>query len=116
MKKFLSTTAIVGCMVATPALADPTVMLGLSINFGGAQSNQVGITGKVLTDNKQDTVIGAAGVTYFPGTGAWGVDAGLGYNFDDTTATLTYDFVNQGAQLAAGWADLEAPEDMLVSS
>lgn len=108
MRKLYVTTALAGSLLASPVLADPSFMLGVSVNFGGSQSGQVGVTAKVLSDNVRDAFVGVAGVTYFPQSNAWGVDAGVGYNFDNSTVALSYDFLNQGLNLSAGWADLES--------
>jgi len=107
------TTAIVGCLAAAPAFAEPALMLGLSYTFGGQQSSQMGITARALSDNSQNTLVGVAGVTYFPWTNAWGVDAGIGYNFDNMSINLSYDFLNEGIQVSGGWADLDALEGSL---
>lgn len=113
MNKYLITTAIVGCLASTPVFAGPALMLGLSYTFGGQQSSQMGITGRILSDSSQNTFVGVAGVTYFPATDAWGLDAGVGYNFDNMSINLSYDFLNQGIQVSGGWADLDALEGSL---
>ncbi|MGL6209389.1 MAG: hypothetical protein ACRC14_06120 [Paracoccaceae bacterium] len=83
------------------------MMIGLSLNFGGGEKPALGLTGKVLSDDEEDKVVGAAGATYFF-DGYWGIDAGLGYTFDDSAVTLTYDFLNKRPQLSAGWADINS--------
>lgn len=109
MKKYLVTTAIVGCLATSSALADPTYMLGVGVTFGGSKGSQVGVTAQALSTNQKNSWTGAAGVTYFPGFNGWGLNIGGGYNFNSETVTLTYDFLNQGAQLSAGWASLADP-------
>ena len=112
MKKYFATTAIVGCLSVVPAFADPTFMLGVTTSFGGGQSGQVGISARILSERKNDEFTAVAGVTYFPMTNGWGLDAGVGYNFNKkNTASLTYDFLNDGFQLSAGWADLDVVEE-----
>ena len=112
MKKFLSSTAIAGCLLAVPAMADPTFMLGVTTSFGGSASGQVGISARMLSDNSNNSYAGVAGVTYFPISSSWGLDAGIGYNFNkNTTAAVSYDFLNKGVQFSAGWADLEVVEE-----
>jgi hypothetical protein len=106
MKKYLMTTAIVGCLAAVPAAADPTVMFGLSWTFGGAQSGQLGISGRILSDNRADTFVVGAGVTYYLGSQEFGIDAGIGYNVGNTPIVLSYDFINENMLLSAGWADM----------
>jgi hypothetical protein len=111
VKKFLMSTAIVGSLAATPALADPTVMIGLSWAFGaGGQAGQLGISGRILSDDKRDEWVGSIGGTYYPGSGEFGVDVGFGYTFSNTPMTFSYDFVNSRAQIGLGWADLTDPD------
>lgn len=81
-------------------------MLGLSLNFGGGET-KLGATVKILSDNRPDKVVGAAGVTYFFDDGDIGLDAGIGYTFKGGAATLTYDFLNQSPQLSAGLANIK---------
>ena len=108
MKKLKTTTALVSVMLSSQALADPTVMFGLSFNFGGGEPVSTGLTLKLLSDDKAETVVGAAGVSYFFDNGGYfGLDAGAGYLFDaDIAATLTYDFINSRPQFGVGYADV----------
>ena len=110
MKKLLMSTAIVSSLTAVPAFADPTVMIGLSWAFGGGiQQGELGISGRILSDDKRDKWVGAVGGTYYPGSGEFGFDVGIGYTFSKTPMTLSYDFVNNQALLGLGWADLNDP-------
>jgi len=106
MKKYLMTTAIVGCLASAPAVADPTVMIGLSWSFGGAQSGQMGISGRILSDNRADNFVAGIGATYYFGSQEFGVDLGIGYNVGNTPIILSYDFINENVLLSAGWADM----------
>jgi hypothetical protein len=107
MKKLLMTTAIVGSLTAAPVFADPTLMIGLSWTFGGgAQQGELGLSGRILSDDKRDEWVGAIGGTYYPGSGKFGIDVGIGYTFTKTPMTLSYDLVNNQALLGLGWADL----------
>jgi hypothetical protein len=78
--------------LSTPALADPTVGLGLTFSFGGGKP-QTGVGLRVFSDNLQGSFVGSVGVDYmfgsqsFRGTvgGAYlgsntyiGLDMGLG--------------------------------------
>lgn len=89
--------------------ADPGYMLGVSYSLGGpASAKNLGFTGKVLTSDKQDKWVGAAGVSVYP----WadrklGLDLGGGYNFDRTAAIVSYDFLQAKPQLSAGWSDTD---------
>ncbi len=107
MKSLASTTALAMLLMACPTYADPTVMVGISMNFGGGEKPALGLTGKVLSSDRADEVVGVAGATYFF-DGYWGLDAGVGYTFDDGAVTLTYDFLNKRPQLSAGWADISS--------
>lgn len=110
MKKLLMSTAIVGSLTAAPAFADPTVMIGFSVAFGGGgQQGQLGISGRILSADKRDEWVGAIGGTYYPGSGKFGIDVGMGYTFSNTPMTFSYDLVNNHALLGLGWADLTDP-------
>ena len=99
-------TALIMIFTQVPAYAEPAVMVGLALNFGGGES-RLGATAKVLSNNEPDKFVGASGVTYFFDDKSFGFDAGLGYTFDGGAVTLTYDFTNQSPQIAAGLADIK---------
>ena len=80
--------------LSSPALADPTVGLGLSFSFGGGKP-QTGVGLRVFSDDAQGSFVGSVGVDYmfgkqsFRGTmgGAYlgrntylGLDMGLDFN------------------------------------
>ncbi len=80
--------------LSSPALADPTVGLGLSFSFGGGEP-QTGVGLRVFSNDKRDSFVGSVGVDYMFGTqsfrgtvgGAWlsngaylGLDMGLDFN------------------------------------
>ena len=77
MKKYLTTTALLSCLSATPGLADSVFSIGLSVPLNGKEAGSVGVSAHVLSGKKQDTWAAAAGVTYFPKNQTWGVDVGL---------------------------------------
>lgn len=81
--------------------SDPTLFLGLSWTFGSG-GGKPGATAKIISSDEIDKGALAAGVTYnFDGT--WGCDLGVAYNEGNkATATLTYDFCQQGAQVGIG--------------
>lgn len=111
MKKLMISTAMAGSLATCPAFADPTVMLGLSWTFGGSQSGQLGVSARILSGDRRDEFVAAIGGTFYPGADAFGLDVGVGYNWDNHPFTLTYDVLNDGWGLAIGWADLGEPED-----
>lgn len=85
----------------------PSVMLGVAFNFGGGSANSnVGITLKLLSSDRRNRAVGAVGVTFFPWGDdvAFGLDAGIGYNFRNGAAVVGYDFLNASPQFSAGWA------------
>jgi hypothetical protein len=105
MNKLLTTTAILSFFSGSMAYADPAVVLGLALNFGGGKPVSTGVTMKVLSSDKPDTFVGAAGLSYFLDNGGhFGADLGVGRTFDNAAATISYDFLNQRPQIAAGWA------------
>lgn len=108
MKNLRATTSLVSVFLASQAMADPTVMFGLSFNFGGDAPTSTGLTLKLLSDDKAKSVVGTAGVSYFFENGGYfGLDAGLGYLFEgDVATTLTYDFINDRPQFSLGYADV----------
>jgi hypothetical protein len=108
-------TALALILLKVPAYADPTVMLGLSLNFGGGES-KLGATAKLLSNDAPNEFVGAAGITYFFDDGSVGLDAGLGYTFDNSAVTFTYDFLNESPQLSAGWADIAQPRPKSIDT
>jgi hypothetical protein len=107
MKNLLASTALLLVMTCSAALAEGALMLGLSVNFGGGKDPSYGATAKLLSSNHRDEVVGAAGVSYFFDQGGYlGLDAGVGYTFDDAAAVLSYDFLNKRPQISVGWANI----------
>jgi hypothetical protein len=98
MKKTVSAMSIL-LLSASPAFADPGVFLGLTYNFNGS----FGIAFKVLSTNKQDRAAAALGATYFPKTGKFGLDAGVGYVFKNGAITFGWDFLNKTPQIGLGY-------------
>ncbi len=107
MKNLKATTAIVLSLAGGPALADPTFGVSLVFNFGGGKPISPGISAKIYSDNTADSIVGAAGATWFFDGGYFGFDAGLGYlSSDDWALTLTYDFINDRPQFGLGYVDV----------
>ena len=91
----------------------PTVMLGIAFNFGGAASTQsFGITAKVLSNDWQDYQSAAVGVTYFPmkDTDNLGLDVGLAYKATTAVGTVGWDFLNSAPQFSSGYVDAQEPQ------
>lgn len=100
MKQWIIAGAVaLGCVGAQ---AGAGYMLGISHNFGGS----TGIAFKVLSSDKKDRAVVAAGLSYFPGqSNPMGLDLGLGYTFNHGAVTAGYDFLNRQPQLAIGFSN-----------
>ena len=95
--------ALIGMLLAgaTPAIADPGIFLGTTCNFGGS----VGVSVKVLSNNKEDRGVLASGVSYYPLTGKFGIDAGAGYLFNKVAVTFGWDFLNNNPNIGGGYVN-----------
>jgi hypothetical protein len=113
MQKLFATTAILSLLATNAALADPAIMMGLSVNFGGGGELAPGVTAKVLSSDEQDQAVAAAGVSYFPGAAnPLGFDISAGYNFNEGTALIGYDLLHTQFQASAGWVNTQDDEPM----
>ena len=102
MKKLLCTLALT--TLPFTIQADPAAFVGLSVTFGG----DIGVTGKILSSDKEDQFVAAAGVTWYPAAEKpLGVDVSGGYNFDNVAALVGYDFLQKSPVGSVGWADTE---------
>ncbi len=95
------------CLAINAAYADPGVMLGVTYNFDSPiDKNNVGLTVKVTSSDRQETGVVAAGISYFTWSGrSWGIDAGIGYNAKNSIVTFGYDFLASKPQLGVGYID-----------
>ncbi len=107
-KPLVMGTALFLLFSRVPAYAEPSLMLGFALNFGGG-ATRLGVTSKVLSDNESDQVVGVAGITYFFDDKSVAFDAGVGYTLDGSAITLTYDFSNGSPQLSAGAVNTKDP-------
>lgn len=107
MRNVLLSTALALIMSCSQSLAEPSVMFGFALNFGGESKPQLGLTAKLLSSNQKNEPVGAIGTTFLF-DGGWGIDAGFGYLFDNSAATLTYDLVQRSPQLAIGLATIKS--------
>lgn len=107
MKLAALTAAAVLCSAATAsatiAITDsPSAMFGMVVGFGNGGTT-IGFSAKYLTSNQPDTVVGAAGVTYYPwADNHWGFDIGIGYSSGDFGGTLTWDVLQMTPQIGLG--------------
>lgn len=105
--------ALLGLLPLT-AQADPAAFVGISYSFGGAG---VGISVKVLSDDKEDQVVAALGATYYPmAANKFGIDLSAGYTFNDAAVLVGWDFLQKGVQVSAGWADIEDDKSNATST
>jgi len=105
MKKF---TVAAGLLAScTWSYAGAGLMLGVAYDFGGS----AGVTLKILSTNKQDKPLAAAGVSYFPGdtVNVWGFDVDAGYNYRYSAGTLGWDFLHSKVQAAVGYSPTKKP-------
>lgn len=106
MKKLFATTAMLSLLATNAALADPAIMMGLSVNFGVGGELAPGVTAKVLSSDEQDQAVAAAGVSYFPGAAnPLGFDISAGYNFNEGSALIGYDLLHTQFQASGGWVN-----------
>ncbi len=92
--------------------SNPVAMVGMAYNFGGRVFDETfGLTFKVLSSDRQDRAVVAAGVTYFPWAPKqkFGLDISGGYNFDKVTALVGYDLLNKKPQASLGYANTYKP-------
>ncbi len=73
--------------LSTPALADPTVGLGLSFSFGGGKP-QTGVGLRVFSDDAQGSFVASVGVDYMFGSQSFRGTVGGAYLGSDTYLVL----------------------------
>lgn len=90
---------------ATTAGAGPAAMFGISYTI---QSGDVGLTAKVISDNRKNRVVGAAGLSYYPWSPVkkFGIDVSGGYLFDGVAVTAGWDFLKSDYHVAAGYVNV----------
>jgi len=103
MKKALLPIGIM-VLLASPAMADPGAFFGITYNFSGS----VGLSLKVLSNNKEDRGVVGAGVSYFPMTNKFGLDASAGYLFQNGEVTAGWDFLQNSPQVGIGFVNTKS--------
>ena len=105
--KKLGVVSLVSALVlyAGQAFAgSPTVMLGLSFNFGANPKENIGLTAKIISNNDPNHFIVGAGGTYFPfASTQFGADLSAGYLLDNSAVMAGYDVLRSTPQISAGW-------------
>jgi len=106
MKLRFASLVFATTLCATSAFAaGPTLMIGLSFDFGANPKENIGLTAKVISTDQRYRFIGAAGGTYFPfAKEQFGLDVSGGYLADHVAATAGYDFLRWTPQVSVGWA------------
>ena len=101
--------AVAGALLtAGLAYGGPQAMFGLSYTWGGSVgAGNVGLSVKVISDNKKDKVIAAAGATYYPWAPVkkFGADLSGGYLFDSFALTGGWDFLQSDWIVSAGYVN-----------
>ena len=95
----------------------PTVMLGIAFNFGGAASAQnYGITANVLSNDFQDYQAASVGMTYFPNkeSNNLRLDVGLASKAATAVGTFGWDYFGNQLQFSAGYVDAQEPQGSYV--
>ena len=95
----------------------PTVMLGIAFNFGGAASVQnFGIPATVLSNDFQDYQAASVGMTYFPNKefNNLRLDVGLASKTATAVGTFGWDYFGNQLQFSAGYVDAQEPQGSYV--
>ena len=101
IKKSIILVALVAFSV--PARADVGAMVGVGYTFGDAGP---ALTIKALSNDKKDEAVGALGLSYYPlSQNKFGVDVGVGYQFNNSALILSWDLLQKSPQVSAGWAN-----------
>lgn len=96
------------CLLPLTSYADPAAFVGVTYAFGNGGSSGIGLTAKVLSDDKDENGVAALGASYYPFSAQpFGLDVSAGYAFDDAAVLLGWDFLQDSIVLSAGWADIE---------
>lgn len=105
MKKTLLAAAL--SVFALGAQADAGYSVGLTYSLTGKNTmSNLGFSAKALTSDEDNKGVGVAGVSVFPwAERKFGVELGGGYNFDHSTAAITYDFLQAAPQVSYGYTD-----------
>lgn len=98
----ISTILAATLSLSIPALADPTVGLGLSFSFGGGKP-QTGVGLRVFSDDERDSFVGSVGVDYMFGTQSFRGTVGGAYLGNDTYLGLDMGFDFNGGGFGFGF-------------
>lgn len=107
MNRITFASALVLIAGLSPALADPTIMLGGTLTFGANTQPAFGVSARLLENDRANESTLGAGVTYYPVAGDIGIDVFAGYLFDNGVFGLGYDLVQGAPVMSLGLADTE---------
>jgi len=107
MKNTGIATAVAFVLGVSPAVADPTFMLGGTLSFGASRPAEFGVSARLLENNRSDESTLGAGITYYPRNGDIGLDVFAGYIFDQGVFGFGYDFVQATPVVSLGIANTE---------
>jgi hypothetical protein len=105
---FASMMLSTSLFASTSVMADAGVFVGVVYEFG--PKPDIGLSLKVVSDDKTDKAVGALGVSYFPSsTHKLGADISVGYTLDDvlddSVITVGYDIFKKKPQVGIGYMD-----------
>ena len=102
MKKI---TLLILLSLSCTVQADPGIFPDITYAFGANAGT--GISLKVLSNNKEERAVAAAGVSFYPlnTTQKFGADLGVGYLGNDIAATIGWDFLQKGVQIGLGYVN-----------
>ena len=92
---------------ASPAFADVNVMLGGTVSFGANRGTELGVTVRLLENNRAHESTLGAGVTFYPQSGNVGIDVFAGYLMDHSVFGFGYDLVQGGPIMSFGYVNTE---------
>ena len=87
--------------------SDVSVMAGLAYSFGPNRTEEnLGFTLKAVNTNEADHFVIGAGGTFYPWSEErFGLDLSGGYNFNESTALVGYDFLKKAPVVSGGWVN-----------
>ncbi len=113
MHKTLAVIVFVSLLIGhSLAKAEPGVFIGMAYTFGA--KGGPGISFKVLSTNKEDSVAVGGGLTYYPlaNDNKVGLDVSVGYILPThAAATVGWDFLLHGLQIGIGYTDSEDDDE-----
>jgi len=88
-------------------IAEPAAFIGFTYDLGANKG--FGLTAKIVSSDEENKNVGAVGFNhYLDAPEAFGIDVGIGRNFDNSGLILGYDILNKVPTVSGGWVDTEA--------